>query len=232
MQRRGVIKIAYELTKWIFDDSIKADAAYRGILAEPYSKYGDVAGQLEELRKKGLAKGDKRIDSYLKKVDVFSQTEPFDVSGTIDENNDTWKGGLQSNIDKAKDKDELGAVKQTFDAQKGKYEEESSNEIAEAITKKESELEKPKAPPEELLKPRQVENIGDILGLPEEAVRDFGIRQIQFQLEEQLRERIDTATTSAELDEVAEDLDIMPTKAGIIRLRGDINAKRGELEGE
>ena len=98
------------------------------------------------------------------------------------------------------------------------------------ITEKNKEF-APAIAPEDALTSKQKDNIIDVLGLPDEALSQIGTRQIQQQLEEQIREGVESATTLGDLDTVEKDLSIIPTKSGIKRLRREIQEKRKKLNG-
>lgn len=132
--------MAYEIVKWIFNDGEKADADYKGILMKPYTNFSDVSNQLQKLREKGLAKGDKRLDSFLGKVDVFSITAPYNVSEEISKNNKAWEKKITDQINGAKTLDDIGEIKEDIKAEKGNYEDNTVKSLEAKIKEAESKV--------------------------------------------------------------------------------------------
>ena len=219
--------MAYEIIDWIFDDDLKRDSDYRGILQSPYRRKQDVLSQLQTLRETGISKGDKRIDSFLRKVDVFDRTEPYDISGEIGKNNDEWKESVSIRLEDTREVDDVRAIRSTFEAERGSFEEDTASEVETRINDRQQELSA--LPIDDRIISTQVGRIADVLDIPEDAIRDLGIRQIQRQIEQQLRERVESATSLSDLVEIESDLSIIPTKAGQRRMKAEIRNKRGEL---
>lgn len=212
-----------EMIDWIYNDGQKADADYTGIMVRPYTKKQDVAAQLQQLV--GSAK-DGKLPTFFRKYGFQNILDEAELE--ITDNNKDWQQELVADINKAKDQDDLEAVRIRLESEGGIYENTTVTRIEKALDSK--VLPKPVVTPEERLTPSQRANIIDILGIPEEAIDDIGLRQIQFQLEEQLREEVETARTLSELDDVEGRLDVLPTKSAIRRLRSEIRSKQKELE--
>lgn len=212
--------MAYTIIDWIFEK-----------VEEELTKKEDFSEKVKSIAEEEITtKGDKRLKNYLGRL--FDDTSPQgrNFSDIIDKNNSEWIQTQLTDINNARDRDDLGVVKDRVDA--GSYEDESNEIVETALGIRLDEFVRPVVPPEEKLKPRQVENLSDILGIPEREVRDLGIRAAQQALEGELSEQIDSATTNEELDEIEENLEFVPTKSAIKRLRKDIKEKRKEIRGE
>jgi hypothetical protein len=238
--------MAYEILNWIFDDSLKFDSDYQGIMVRPYRKFQDVSEQLQRLREQGNAKGDRRLDSFLSKVDVFQRSDPFDISGEIENQNESWSQELLRQIEAAQNEDDIGTIRQTFESQRNNYEDSTAQEVENRIIERETALPGSQSAQElerVIRSATQEEQLG-VLPSMAEVKRRYGeearkrvseqlaekldqFDSLEEKMEKQIRSQIQSATTDADLDRI--DISSVPTVRGENILRGEIEDKREEL---
>lgn len=235
--------MTYEIVDWVIDHQDDFDE--RGILLR------------EQTLSEALSRHkDKRIRKFLstsgdKVFDVKSDTTGNSFREEINNNNNQWTQTLITDINKARNEEDLGAIQTTFDSEKELYREESADLISSELESKRqeiSEVEREESAAMSILEQaRRATTQEDVDELPSRTFveRRYGRRVAeQFSdirsgvlsrlksLEEETEERISAEIEEAETLEALRRIDVTqaPTTISEERLRRRLENKMGELE--
>lgn len=208
-----------EVLAWIFDDGDKKDSDYAGIMTGPFTTKQDVLDKLRQLREKADEKGNKSLNAFFH-AHGGNEKVVDHVQDEIDNNNAEWVSTFEAAAAAGEDKDFL--QDRLRNESKNDYEDSSITQVQGIID------DIPEEEPE--FTSAQAGAIAEVLGVDEDFVQEAGIRSLQQQLEGELNERIESADSEEELDDILSDIGNIPTKAGVSRLKRDVKERRGELQ--
>lgn len=127
----------YAIIDWIIDN---APVMYHGALS--FTKKSDFLSNLQDIAaQEKVRTGLDRLERYVNRsLDDTSKITGRNISDEIETNNENWKQTLLSDVDKAKTEDDIGTVRQGFNAEKDKYEDATMTEVENALINKETEI--------------------------------------------------------------------------------------------